>query len=135
VDFYDDSKATNVGAVVKALDNFQRPVLLLAGGRDKYGSYQPLLESLRTKVKGLFLFGEAAPRMFQELSGMVSTHLANDLLEAFREAVTHAETGDVVLLSPARSSFDQYESYAHRGDHFKQLVGELAHPKGAQCRR
>jgi UDP-N-acetylmuramoylalanine--D-glutamate ligase len=135
VDFYDDSKATNVGAVVKALDNFECPVLLLAGGRDKYGSYQPLLEPLRTKVKGLFLFGEAAPRMFQELSGMVSTHLANDLLEAFREAVAHAETGDVVLLSPACSSFDQYESYAHRGDHFKQLVGELTHPKGAQCRR
>lgn len=133
VDFYDDSKATNVGAVVKALDNFQQPVLLLAGGRDKYGSYQPLHKPLRSKVKGLFLFGEAAPRMFQELSGMVSTHLANDLPEAFGKAVALAETGDVVLLSPACSSFDQYESYARRGDHFKQLVGELTHPKGAQC--
>ena len=133
VDFYDDSKATNVGAVVKALDNFQRPVLLLAGGRDKYGSYQPLHEPLRSKVKGLFLFGEAAPRMVRELSGVVPAHLANDLPEAFGKAVALAETGDVVLLSPACSSFDQYESYARRGDHFKQLVGELTHPKGAQC--
>lgn len=131
IDFYDDSKATNVGAVVKALDNFERPVLLLAGGRDKYGSYQPLHEPLRRKVRALFLYGEAAPRMFQELSGIVSTRLASDLPEAFREAVALAESGDVVLLSPACSSFDQYESYAQRGDHFKQLVGELTQPKEA----
>jgi UDP-N-acetylmuramoylalanine--D-glutamate ligase len=134
VDFYDDSKATNVGAVVKALDNFQRPVLLLAGGRDKLGSYQPLEAPLRAKVKGLFLFGEAAPRMHQELAGVVPTQLAKDLGEAFDQAVAQAHPGDVVLLSPACSSFDQYESYSQRGDHFKRLVADLSDRKEAGCR-
>jgi UDP-N-acetylmuramoylalanine--D-glutamate ligase len=133
VEFYDDSKATNVGAVVKALENFQRPVLLLAGGRDKYGSYQPLEGPLRDRVKGLFLYGEAAPRIYQELAGVVPVYLAGDLPEAFREAIAQAGSGDVVLLSPACSSFDQYESYAQRGDHFKQLVSDLTQPKEAQC--
>jgi UDP-N-acetylmuramoylalanine--D-glutamate ligase len=133
-DFYDDSKATNVGAVVKALDNFQRPILLLAGGRDKLGSYQPLEAPLRDKVKGLFLFGEAAPRMHQELADVVPTQLAKDLGEAFGQAVVQARPGDVVLLSPACSSFDQYESYAQRGDHFKRLVAALSDRKEAGCR-
>jgi UDP-N-acetylmuramoylalanine--D-glutamate ligase len=134
IDFYDDSKATNVGAVVKALDNFHRPVLLLAGGRDKYGAYQPLVTPLREKAKGLFLFGQAAPRMHQELAGVIPTHLAKDLTEAFGQALAQACPGDIVLLSPACSSFDQYESYAQRGDHFKRLVSDLSDRKEAGCR-
>jgi len=111
VDFYDDSKATNVGAVVKALDNFERPVLLLAGGRDKYGSYQRCTNPANQGER-IVSFRRSRSRMFKELSEVVSTHVFNDLPDAFREAVAHAETGDVVLLSPACSSFDQYESYA-----------------------
>lgn len=125
IDFYDDSKATNVGAVVKAVENFDRPILILLGGRDKYGSYRPLVECLRPRGKGAFLYGEAAPRLQEELNGQIPAFRYPTLREAFEGAIEKANPGDVVLLSPACSSFDQYESYAQRGDHFKRLVREL----------
>ena len=125
VDFYDDSKATNVGAVVKALQGFDRPILLLLGGRDKLGTYQPLLEPLAARGKGVFAFGEAGPRIYSELCGKVPAALYPDLASAFKDATGRASPGDIVLLSPACSSFDHYESYAHRGDHFKKLVADL----------
>ena len=68
IDFYDDSKGTNVGAVVKALEGFDRPVLLLLGGRDKLGAYEPLIEPLNARGKGVFAFGEAGPRIYSQLS-------------------------------------------------------------------
>ncbi|MCE5244497.1 MAG: UDP-N-acetylmuramoyl-L-alanine--D-glutamate ligase [Syntrophobacteraceae bacterium] len=126
VDFYDDSKATNVGAVAKALEGFERPVLILMGGRDKLGSYGPLKEGLKAKGKGIFVFGEAAPRIREELEEVLPASSFPDLEAAFHEAVKRAEPGDVVLLSPACSSFDQYASYGQRGDHFKKLVAQLA---------
>lgn len=125
IDFYDDSKGTNVGAVVKAVESFDRPILLLLGGRDKLGSYAPLVQAIKTKAKGVFVFGEAAPRMYKDFEAWVPTRSFAGLEEAFREALLRAAPGDVVLLSPACSSFDQYESYAQRGDHFKRLVNEL----------
>lgn len=125
IDFYDDSKATNVGAVVKALEGFDRPVLLLVGGRDKLGAYEPLLAPLASRGKGVFVFGEAGPRIYAELSGKVPAALYPDLGSAFQAAVSGASPGDIVLLSPACSSFDQYQSYAHRGDHFKKMATEL----------
>lgn len=125
IDFYDDSKGTNVGAVVKAIENFNRPILLLLGGRDKLGSYRPLGEALQASGKGAFVFGEAGPRIHQELEKWLPSRLFGDLESAFEEALNHAVSGDVVLLSPACSSFDQYESYAQRGDHFKHLVMQL----------
>ena len=125
IEFYDDSKATNVGAVVKALEGFDGPVLLLLGGRDKLGSYEPLIEPLRQKGKGAFVFGEAAARIRDALEKHVHVKSFPNLEEAFEGALEGAEKGDVVLLSPACSSFDQYESYARRGDHFKSLVRRL----------
>lgn len=125
IDFYDDSKGTNVGAVIKAVANFDRPVLLLLGGRDKLGSYQPLGEALKAHGKAAFAFGEAAPRIHDELKSWLPTRAFPDLAAAFEETLAQAVAGDVVLLSPACSSFDQYESYAQRGDHFKRLVREL----------
>jgi UDP-N-acetylmuramoylalanine--D-glutamate ligase len=125
VDFYDDSKATNVGAVVKAIETFDRPVLLFLGGRDKMGSYDPLVEPLNGKCKGVLAFGEAAPRIEKELGERLPTASYPDLETAFQDAVASAASGDIVLLSPACSSFDQYESYARRGDHFKKLVAQL----------
>jgi UDP-N-acetylmuramoylalanine--D-glutamate ligase len=125
IDFYDDSKATNVGAVVKALEGFDRPVLLLVGGRDKLGAYEPLLAPLAARGKGAFAFGEAGPQIYDHLRGRVPAALYPDLASAFRDAVKSAQPGDVVLLSPACASFDQYRSYAHRGDHFKELVAGL----------
>jgi UDP-N-acetylmuramoylalanine--D-glutamate ligase len=125
IDFYDDSKGTNVGAVVKALENFERPVWLLLGGRDKLGSYEPLIEPLRKGGKGVLAFGESAPRIQSQLERSLPVRSFENLEGALQEAVRHASSGDVILLSPACSSFDQYESYAQRGDHFKQLVGAL----------
>lgn len=125
IDFYDDSKATNVGAVVKALQNFERPVWVLLGGRDKLGSYGPLVEALVPRAKGALVFGEAATRLQQELGPWFPTVVCEDLEQAFMEAIRQAQPGDVVLLSPACSSFDQYASYAQRGAHFKQLVNQL----------
>jgi UDP-N-acetylmuramoylalanine--D-glutamate ligase len=128
IDFYDDSKGTNVGAVIKAVENFHRPVLLLLGGRDKLGSYRPLGEALQTHGKGAFVFGEAASRLHQELRGWLPTQSFPDLEAGFEEVLKQAVSGDAVLLSPACSSFDQYTSYAQRGDHFKRLVNELSDP-------
>ncbi len=125
IDFYDDSKGTNVGAVVKALENFDRPVWLLLGGRDKLGSYEPLIEPLKQKGRGVLAFGESAPRIREQLGSSVSARSFPNLEKAFEEALQRATSGDVVLLSPACSSFDQYENYAQRGDHFKRLVNSL----------
>lgn len=126
VDFYDDSKGTNVGAVVKALEGFARPVSLLLGGRDKLGSYDPIARALEKYGKAVYAYGEAGPRIYEQLRNRVrKARLLPDLTAAFAEAVIGSSPGDVVLLSPACSSFDQYESYAHRGDHFKKLVAEL----------
>jgi len=126
IDFYDDSKGTNVGAVLKAIESFDRPVLLLLGGRDKLGTYAPLGESMKKRGKGAFVFGEAAPRIQQELEKWVPTRSFTNLDEALQGALARAAEGDVILLSPACSSFDQYESYARRGDHFKELVARLS---------
>jgi UDP-N-acetylmuramoylalanine--D-glutamate ligase len=126
IDFYDDSKGTNVGAVVKAIENFDRPILLLLGGRDKLGSYRPVGEVLQSAGKGAYVYGEAAARIHQELKQWLPTHSFSDLGAAFAAALTHAVAGDVILLSPACSSFDQYESYAQRGDHFKRLIMGLS---------
>jgi UDP-N-acetylmuramoylalanine--D-glutamate ligase len=125
IDFYDDSKGTNVGAVVKALEGFDRPVLLLLGGRDKLGSYEPLVAPMKARGKAVFAFGEAGPGIRGQLGEKLDVQLHPDLESAFRDAVSKAALGDVVLLSPACSSFDQYQSYAQRGDHFKQLAAEL----------
>ncbi len=130
IDFYDDSKGTNVGAVVKALEGFDRPVLLLVGGRDKLGSYEPLIAPLTARGKGIFAFGEAGPRIYGQLSEKVPATLRPDLRSAFEDALSRAEPGDIVLLSPACASFDQYESYAQRGDHFKSLVADSGETEG-----
>lgn len=123
--FYDDSKATNVGAVEKALESFDAPIWLLLGGRDKLGSYEPLIEPMRRKGKGVVAFGEAAPRIQEALGSDLPLRSVPDLAGALAEVLREAVSGDVVLLSPACASFDQYTSYAHRGDHFKRLVREL----------
>ncbi len=125
VKFYNDSKATNVGAVVKALESFPGPVVLLAGGRDKGGSYDPLVPLVKEKVRALILFGEARRRIARCLGDLTNTWLVKNLDEAVRVAVTISKPGDVVLLSPACASFDQYKNYQERGLHFERLVGSL----------
>lgn len=125
VRYYNDSKGTNVGAVVKSLASFSEPVILLAGGIDKGGSYGPLTEEIKQKVRRLVLFGAAKDVIAHALGALTDTVVVDDLQAAVRDAAAHARAGDVVLLSPACSSFDQFKNYAERGKVFKTLVQSL----------
>jgi UDP-N-acetylmuramoylalanine--D-glutamate ligase len=123
VRFYDDSKATNVGAAVAALRGLEEPrAVLIAGGRDKMGSYAPLVAALREKGRALVLIGEAAPRIREAAEGVLPIVEAASMAEAVVEAARLSKPGDAVLLSPACSSFDMFTSYAHRGDVFAAAV-------------
>src|SRR5512135_517477 len=125
VRYYNDSKGTNVGAVVKSLASFSGPVILLAGGVDKGGDYAPLEDGIKQKVRRLVLFGAAKEIIARALGGLTKTVMVEDLRAALNDAAAHARPGDVVLLSPACSSFDQFRNYAERGKIFKTLVQEL----------
>lgn len=125
VRFYDDSKGTNVGAVVRALQSFSAPVVLLLGGRDKEGDFETLEPLIRGRVRELILFGEAAGRINGLLGGVVPTTLAATLKEAVTTAAGLASPGDVVLLSPGCASFDEFSDYKARGRCFQDLVGRL----------
>ncbi len=120
--FYNDSKGTNVGSVVKSLQSFSEPVILIAGGKDKNGDLSPLRELIRGRVKQLILIGEAKERMGRELGGLTSTAMAKTLEDAVLLAYQTAKRGEVVLLSPACSSFDMFKDYKERGNVFKEAV-------------
>ncbi len=122
VRFYNDSKATNVDAVARALTAFDAPILLIMGGRTKGGGFKALAGPVRERVKGLFLLGEAAGALKADLGDLVPTRKTATMDEAVREAFRAARPGDVVLLSPACASFDQYASYAERGEDFCRCV-------------
>ncbi|MFH1757795.1 MAG: UDP-N-acetylmuramoyl-L-alanine--D-glutamate ligase [Pseudomonadota bacterium] len=126
VSFFNDSKGTNVGSVVKSLMSFREPVLLIAGGKDKGGDYSPLKNMIVTQVKGMALIGEAKERMGEALGGLTETVQLDTLEEAVHWASSKASPGDVVLLSPACSSFDMFENYQERGKRFKTIVQELS---------
>ena len=133
VEFYDDSKGTNVDAVVKALESFARPVILIAGGRDKGGDYAPLRRAATRplpgrpegRVKLAVLMGEAKEKLLSSLAGAVAAVVADGMEAAVEIAFRHAEAGDVVLLSPACSSFDMFADYKERGQAFQRKVKEL----------
>lgn len=118
--FFDDSKGTNVGSVVMSLASFDGPVILLLGGRDKGGDYSPLKPLIRHKAKGVIVFGEAKEKIVKALEGEIPFHSVANMQEAVRKSYEIGQAGDVVLLSPACSSFDQYKNYAERGDDFKK---------------
>jgi UDP-N-acetylmuramoylalanine--D-glutamate ligase len=125
VQYYNDSKGTNVGAVAKSLASFPGPVILLAGGVDKGGDYAPLQDEIKRKVRRLVLFGEAKNRIAGALGYLTETVKVDSLEAAVRDAAKRARPGDVVLLSPACSSFDMFKNYAERGKVFKSLVHAL----------
>jgi UDP-N-acetylmuramoylalanine--D-glutamate ligase len=125
VRFYNDSKGTNVGSVVKSLQSFSEPVILIAGGKDKNGDLSPLKGLVEKKVKHLILVGEAKERMNHELGGLTDTVLAKTMEEAVSLARQKAKRGEVVLLSPACSSFDMFRDYKERGKVFKEAVRRL----------
>jgi UDP-N-acetylmuramoylalanine--D-glutamate ligase len=127
--FYDDSKGTNVDAVIFAVEKFNQPLLLLVGGKDKQSNYHPWIEALKGKVKCMIAFGQAKEKMQKDLSSHFSFLGVDTLEEATRLAFEKADQGDVVLLSPGCSSFDAFKDYQHRGETFKQTVKTLLERK------
>lgn len=125
VKYINDSKGTNVDAVVKSLEGFKEPIILIAGGRDKSGDFTRLAPLVKEKVKALVLIGEAAEKIQTALAGYTRTILASDLKAAMEIAKEMAQRGDIVLLSPACASFDMFRDFEDRGRHFKDLVGEM----------
>jgi UDP-N-acetylmuramoylalanine--D-glutamate ligase len=125
VTYVDDSKGTNVGAVVEAIDALAAPIILIAGGLDKGGDYVPLRRPLGEKVKLAILNGAARDKMASALEGATQIELVATLKDAVEHAARAARPGDTVLLSPACSSFDQFKDYAERGNVYKELVRAL----------
>jgi UDP-N-acetylmuramoylalanine--D-glutamate ligase len=125
VTFYDDSKGTNVGAVARAIESFSAPTVLLLGGRDKGGDFERLANLFRQKVKEVVIFGEAREGINKKIGGITRTSLVPTLREAVKIAYSHASRGDVVLLSPGCSSFDEFLNYAERGRVFQETVRGL----------
>ncbi|WP_353073919.1 UDP-N-acetylmuramoyl-L-alanine--D-glutamate ligase [Tunturiibacter gelidiferens] len=125
VEFYNDSKATNVDATMKAVASFSKGIHLILGGKDKDSDYGLMAELLKERVKAVYTIGSAAEKVEHQLHGVVKMVAAGTLEIAVAEAAKAAVAGDVVLLSPACSSFDQFENYEHRGRVFRQLVNEL----------
>jgi UDP-N-acetylmuramoylalanine--D-glutamate ligase len=124
VEYYNDSKATNVDATEKAISAFPGGIHLILGGKDKGAPYTPLVPLLREHVRAVYTIGAAAAKIESQLHGAVPIHSCQTLANAVQAAAAAAQPGEIVLLAPACSSFDQFESYEHRGRVFKQLAGE-----------
>jgi len=125
VQFYDDSKGTNVDAVKRALETFSAPVVLLMGGRDKDSDFAPLISTIKEKVVKLILFGEARDRINAVIGDVVKTSIAETLKKATELAYRQAAPGQVVLLSPGCASFDEFTDYKERGRFFRQTVENI----------
>jgi UDP-N-acetylmuramoylalanine--D-glutamate ligase len=123
--YYNDSKATNVDATLKALDSFPGRVLIILGGKDKGSDYTVLQQALREKAIAALLIGAAAEKIEEQIRGSVPLKRAETLARAVEMASEAARPGDVVLLAPACASFDQFENYEQRGRVFKELVRGL----------
>jgi len=126
VEWINDSKATNVDSVEKSLSAFEANVHIIMGGRGKGAPYSPLRELMRGRVKTIFTIGEDAPAIAAELSGAADIEACGVLATAVFRARQRARRGDVVLLSPACASYDQFRNFEDRGDQFKALVRGLA---------
>ena len=124
VEYYNDSKATNVDATIKALESFPANIHLILGGKDKGSDYSVLNDLLRQRVKRVYTIGAAAEKIESQIKGAEIVQ-AGTLESAIKRAAAGAEPGDVVLLAPACASFDQFRNYEHRGKIFKDTVREL----------
>jgi UDP-N-acetylmuramoylalanine--D-glutamate ligase len=125
VEYYNDSKATNVDATAKAIAAFPGGIHLILGGKDKGSDYRVLNDLLRQRVRAIYTIGSAAAKIESHLRGIVPLHPCLTLDKAVAAAAEAAHPGEIVLLAPACSSFDQFESYEHRGRAFKELVNQV----------
>ena len=130
VDYYNDSKATNVDSTMKALESFPGHIHLILGGKDKKSDYTTLRPLLKERVKRVYTIGAAADKIEAHIAGAVEVVHAETLPTAVARAHDAAEAGDIVLLAPACSSFDQFDNYEHRGRVFKQLVADCKRAEG-----
>jgi len=126
VRYYNDSKATNVDATLKALDAFPGRILIILGGKDKGSEYTVLQKPLREKAILALLIGAAADKIERQIAGTVAIERAGTIERAMEIAAHEAQPGDIVLLAPACASFDQFQNYEHRGRVFKELVKQIA---------
>ena len=126
IDYYNDSKATNVDATIKALESFPANIHLILGGKDKGSDYTTLNDLLRERVKRVYTIGAAAAKIESQIGGAAEIEPAKTLENAVRRASELAQSGDIVLLAPACASFDQFQNYEHRGRVFKEVVHSLA---------
>jgi len=124
--FYNDSKATNVDSTVKALEAFERNIIVILGGKDKGSDYRVLAPLIRDRVKQIILIGAASNKIAQQLDGEASMIRAQSMEDAVLKAMESATAGDTVLLAPACASFDMFDNYEHRGRVFKEAVYQLA---------
>ena len=124
--WYNDSKGTNLGSVVKSLAGLDRPVILIAGGKDKHGDLSVLVESIRAKVEQLILIGAAAERMAQAFAGLTRIHRVDSMHAAVGLAAHYSRPGATVILSPGCSSFDMFENFAVRGEIFAREFRALS---------
>jgi UDP-N-acetylmuramoylalanine--D-glutamate ligase len=125
VEYYNDSKATNVDATIKALESFPANIHLILGGKDKGSDYTVLNDLLRQRVKRVYTIGAAAAKIESQIQGAEVEH-AETLENAIRSASESATSGDIILLAPACASFDQFQNYEHRGRVFREVVQILA---------
>jgi UDP-N-acetylmuramoylalanine--D-glutamate ligase len=130
VQYFNDSKATNVDATVKSLEAFPGNIVLIAGGKDKEGDFAALRPLVRDRVKHLVLIGQAAEKIRKALSGCVDISEAGSMQDAVSTCGRIAQPGDVVLLAPACASFDMFQDYEHRGRAFKDAVHRLTEQPG-----
>jgi UDP-N-acetylmuramoylalanine--D-glutamate ligase len=122
VTFYNDSKATNVDAAVRAVRSFDRPLILIAGGRHKGADYGPLVKAAKGRVKQAIFLGEAKDLLAKSFKGAFPVSMAKKMEDAVSMAYSRAKKGDVILLAPACSSFDMFSDYSHRGQVFRAAV-------------
>lgn len=125
VSFYNDSKGTNVGSVLRSIASFQAPIILIAGGRDKDQDFAPLVEPVKKRVKNLILVGESKEKLNRALGDFSETFLVGTFEEAVLLAYQKSRNGDVILFSPACASYDMFRNYEERGDFFRKLVAQL----------
>ena len=125
ITFYDDSKATNIDAAIKSITSFSKPIVLIAGGRDKGSDYHRLVEAASEKVKRAVFLGEASGLLSAAFGNKISWSMATSMIDAVSLAFNQAQKGDVVLLAPACASFDMFKDFNHRGEVFKDAVRRL----------
>jgi len=125
VEFYNDSKATNVDATIKAIESFPGSIHLILGGKDKGSDYSVLNGLISERVKAIYTIGAAASKIESQIKTDIAIVQSGTLESAVKQAANTAKPGDIVLLAPACASFDQFENYEHRGRVFKELVRNL----------